>query len=98
MAESRERAERADMGFQNEPLMPAAPNPRPEGEVMRQAPELAADDEAPELDISKYPDATGDVVELSYPEQDSAIDATEEQSRAGGGERLSDDPETTTSG
>ena len=83
MAESRERA---DTGFQNEPLMPDAPNRQPEGEVMGQAPMLAADNEAPELDISKYPDVTGDVVETAYPEQDSAIDATQEQSRVGADE------------
>lgn len=82
MAESRERT---DTGFQNEPLMPDAPNPQPEGEVMEQATALAADQEAPELDISKYPDATGDVVERAYPGQDSAIDATQEQSRADAG-------------
>lgn len=85
MAESRERADRADTGFQNEPLLPDAPNPQPEGEVIGQASALAADDEAPLLDVSRYPDATGEVVELAYPEQDSAIDATEEQSQTDAG-------------
>lgn len=79
MAENREQV---DSVFQNEPLTPDTPHPLPEGEVIGQTPKLAADDAAPLLDISTYPDTTGEVVETAYPGQDSAIDATADQSRA----------------
>lgn len=81
MAESRDRNESQ---YQNEPLMPDAPNPQPDGDVMGQAASLGGDGEAPLLNVSRYPDATGDLVETAYPGQDSAIDATPQQSRTGG--------------
>lgn len=80
MAESRDRN---DTGYQNEPLMRDAPNPRPEGEVMEQAANIGGNGEAPLLNVTRYPDATGDSIETAYPGQDAAIDGTQQQSRTG---------------
>ena len=80
MAESQDQN---DTGFQNEPLMPDAPNPRPEGEVMEQAASVGGDSEAPLLNVTRYPDATGDPVETAYPGQDATIDGTQQSSRVG---------------
>ena len=80
MAESRDRN---DTGVQNEPLMPDVPNPQPEGDVMRQTASIGGDGEAPLLNVTRYPDATGDLVETAYPGQDAAIDGTPQQSRIG---------------
>lgn len=80
MAESRDRN---DTGFQNEPLTPGAPDPRPEGEVSEQSASVGGNGEAPLLNVTRYPDATGDLVETAYPGQDAAIDGTQQQSRVG---------------
>jgi hypothetical protein len=50
-------------------------------ELEEEAQWLAQPEQAPVLDATPYPDATGSVVETGYPGEDSWIDATYTQSR-----------------